>query len=262
MENYRPLYRIAVEHDYFNRQPCPALQCRLAPQGIRLAGQRRLLFRRTAANRWTVLYDSIGSGPDTANDTLELEISITDPAFPLYTEWKDFRPSAACVLELPRATEAADAASVFLPSDEKRKPGTPFCTVRLRLTEELLDAAKADCPQQAFLHFLAPSVQWEYLFLSRGRDYISLDDCLTLEDTAGKVEFLPLEPCEAYGRPARRTLSKGRIPMRADYESRLRLVLENGSARQKRILPVRICPPLPGRYESGRDGVIRQVCYY
>lgn len=33
MDSYRTLYRIRVEHDYFDGKPCTALQCRLTPQG-------------------------------------------------------------------------------------------------------------------------------------------------------------------------------------------------------------------------------------
>lgn len=262
MESYRTLYRIAVAHDYFEGQPCTALQCRLSPQGARLARQRGLLFRQTAANEWAVLYDCNGAGPDTENDVLTLEMSLTDPTFPLYTEWKDFRPAAAHVLELPRAEESMDAATAIRPArDGKRKVGTPFCTVLLRLTEQLPEAAETDCPKGALLRFHAPEVQWEYLFLPRGEG-IASPDGLTLEDAAGKVEFSAFEECEAYGRKAWRTVSQGRIPMRASYGCRLRLVVQNGGRQQKRILLSRIDPPEPGRYQSGQDGILRQVCYF
>lgn len=267
MENYRPLYRISVAHDYFDGQPCTAIGCRLSPQGAELARQRRMLFRQTAYGEWTVLYDTASAGPDTASDVLQLELSIAHPAFPLYTEWKDFRPSAAHVLELPREEESIDAASAIRPDEDgKRTPGAPFCTVRLRLTEQLVDAAKADRPLRALLHFRAPSVQWEYLFLPHGEDSASLGgDRPALEDAAGKAEFSAMEQCEAYGRTAWRTVSQERIPLRTSYGCRLRLVAYvggGGSTRQKRILLPRISPPVPGGYESGQAGVIRQVCYY
>lgn len=262
MENYRPLYRIAVAHDYFDGQPCTAIGCRLSPQGAELARQRGLLFRQTAANEWVVLYDSNGAGPDTENDVLTLEISLSDPAFPLYTEWKDFRPSAAHVLELPQAEENMDAATAIRRAgDGKRKPGTPFCTVLLRLTEQLPEAAETDRPKGALLRFHAPSVQWECLFLSHGEGSAS-PGTPALEDTAGKVEFSAFEECEAYGRKAWRTVSKARIPMRTSYGCRLRLVAQTGGRQQKRILLSRISPPEPGRYQSGQDGTIRQVCYF
>lgn len=49
MESYRILYRIHIEHDYFDGKPCPALQCRLMPQGEVLAHRCGLLFRQTAS---------------------------------------------------------------------------------------------------------------------------------------------------------------------------------------------------------------------
>lgn len=262
MESYRTLYRIAVAHDYFEGQPCTALQCRLSPQGVELARQRGLLFRQTAANEWAVLYDSNGAGPDTENDVLTLEMSLADPAFPLYTAWQNFRPAAAHVLELPRAEESMDAATAIRPAgDGKRKVGTPFCTVLLRLTEQLPEAAKADRPKSALLRFHAPEMQWEYLFLPRGEG-IASPGTPALEDTAGKVEFSTFEECEAYGRTAWRTVSKARIPMRTSYGCRLRLVAQTGGRQQKRVLLSRIPPPEPGRYQSGQTGILRQVCYF
>lgn len=262
MESYRTLYRITVAHDYFDGQPCTALQCRLSPQGVELARQRGLLFRQTAANEWAVLYDSNGAGPDTENDVLALEMSLADPTFPLYTAWKDFRPVAAHVLELPQTEESMDAATAIRPAgDGKRKVGIPFCTVLLRLTEQLPEAAKADRPKSVLLRFHAPEVQWEYLFLPRGGG-IASPGTPALEDTAGKVEFSAFEECEAYGRTAWRTISKARIPMRTSYGCRLRLVAQTGGGQQKRVLLSRIPPPEPGRYRSGQAGTIRQVCYF
>ena len=46
MESYRILYRLRVQHDYFEGRPCTAIGCRLTPQGIELARQRNLLFRQ------------------------------------------------------------------------------------------------------------------------------------------------------------------------------------------------------------------------
>lgn len=56
MESYRILYRIRIGHDYFDGKPCPALQCRLTPQGEALAHRRGLLFRQTAPGEWTLLF--------------------------------------------------------------------------------------------------------------------------------------------------------------------------------------------------------------
>lgn len=79
MEIYKPLYRITIEHDYFNNRACPALSLRITSQGLQLARQRTLLFRQTAVNEWTLLYDSTDPGVDTERDMLEFSLNITDP---------------------------------------------------------------------------------------------------------------------------------------------------------------------------------------
>lgn len=79
MDSYRTLYRIKVEHDYFDGKPCTALQCRLTPQGEALARRRGLLFRQTAENEWTVLFNR---EPDTGLDTLILGVVDCRHEFP------------------------------------------------------------------------------------------------------------------------------------------------------------------------------------
>lgn len=98
MESYSPLYRIIVKHEYFEGKQCSFLQCSLSPHGMLLARQRGLLFRQVTANEWEVLYDTEGAGVDTLNDVLELELSITDCNFVIYTDWKNFNPSISYVL--------------------------------------------------------------------------------------------------------------------------------------------------------------------
>ncbi len=261
MANYQVLYRIAVEHDYFNRKLCSPLECRLSPQSAWLARQRGLLFRQ-ANNKWTVLYDSTGNGVDTQKDVLELELNITDPAFILYTEWGEFYPAAAYVLELPATDENVNFISAILIGDKKRKAGTPFCTLRLPLTENVMDAAKAGSPEQAILQFRAPKVQWEYIFFSRNAKNDTFGK-LVLEDTTGKLKFLDFKECEVYGKSGWRTTSEEvHIPMREAYESSLQLAAQNNGMTQKRILLSTVPCPEPGRFQSGQSGVIRQVCYF
>ncbi len=253
MANYQVLYRIAVEHDYFNRKLCSPLECRLSPQSAWLARQRGLLFRQVN-NKWTVFYDSTGNGVDTQKDVLELELNITDPSFILYTEWGEFYPAAAYLLELPAADENVDFISAALIRDKKRKAGTPFCILRLPLTEKVTDAAKAGSPEQALLQFHAPEVQWEYIFFSRNAKNDTFGK-LILEDTTGKLKFLDFKECEA-------SSEKVNIPMREAYESRLQLAAQNNGMTQKRTLLSTVPCPEPGRFQSGQSGVIRQVCYF
>lgn len=261
MENYHTLYRIRVTHDYFEGKSCPALLCRLTPKGEMLARQRGLLFRQADVGEWTILYDSTGAGPDTKHDVLELELYMADPSFVLYTEWKGFRPSAVYELELPVVgQEGQDADVLICLSDKKRRIGTGFCTISLSLTEDMVTAAKkveqeAKEAIQAVLHFRAPSLKWEYLFFSRNGDS---PEGLFLEDTAGLVKFTAFTKKGS----AWSTLSKEKVPMRAIYDCKLRLVQQNGDGKQKRILLSRVEPPEAGRFQSEEPGTIRQVCYF
>lgn len=262
MENYRILYSIIIEHDYFNDKPCNVLQCRLSPQSEQLALQRGLLFKQMAPNEWAVLVDSIGTGHDTASDVLELNLQITDPNFPLYTDWNGLQLSVAHELELPGAQEKLDAASVIHRSCEMQDIAKPFCTIRLKLTQELLDAAMANKPKKTQLHFSAPKMQWEIIFLPRSENSFSQTNKLLLEDAKGKIKFTPIDEIEVLGRRVRRTLSTKRIPMRKVYNFHLQLMAQNGGNGYKRLLPIQVTPPEPGRFKSSEEGVLRQICHY
>lgn len=256
MESYKTLYRIKVTHDYFGSKPCTALQCQLTPQGAELARRRGLLFRQTAADEWLLLF----SDAPAKDDVLTFDLSIADPNFALYTEWKDFRPSKAYGLALPQQKKDIDAATAISLSDKKRNIGSGFCTVMLRITQEMIGKTENDEPMEAVLHFTAPSVKWEYLFIPRTETGVELKQ-LVLEDTTGKIQFAAFKEQTVYERAAIRTASKTRIPMRQSYGCKLRLTAqENG--RQKRILLSQIPTPEPGKYLDARKGIARQVCYY
>lgn len=256
MESYRILYRIRVRHGYFDNGPCPALQCRLTPQGETLARRRGLLFRQTAPGEWTLLFRDRPA----EDDLLTLDLSVTDPAFTLYTAWDGFRPQAAYGLELPAAGETVEAAAAIRPSDRKRAIGSGFCTLSVRLTAEMTEAAEAGQPMLAELHFREAAARWEYLFIPTGGNTVPPGQ-LQLEDTAGRVRFSAFRQCEAYGRQALRTLSDGHIPMRQAYGCKLRLTAQAGGKR-KRVLLSHVAPPEPGRYTDAPRGILRQVCYY
>lgn len=256
MESYRILYRIKAEHGYFDGSPCPALQCRLTPQGEVLARRRGLLFRQIAPGEWTLLY----SREPAADDVLVLDLSVADPKFTLYTAWKGFRPSAAYCLELPQADGTVDAATAIRLTDRKRAIGAGFCTVSLRLTEEIVKAAESGQPMQTVLHFREAAAQWEYLFIHKGEDTVQ-PGSMKLEDAEGKVLFTAFRKEETYGQKAWITRSKSRIPMRPVYSCRLRLTAQN-EGRQKRVLLSQVPPPEAGRFMDVPQGILRQICYY
>lgn len=254
METYRILYRIKVAHDYFNTGPCNAITLRLTPQGEALARRRGLLFRQTAANEWTLL-----SCADPAEDEmLTLDLCMTDAHFPLYTEWDGFQPSAAYTLELPKQEADIEVATTISLSGKKRAIGSGICTISLRLTADMAEAAKEGKPMQATIHFRAPSMQWEYLFIPRGEETAT---ALRLEDTTGTVEFSEIEPFAAYGRSCHRTVSKASVPMRQAYGCKLRLVAQDKGKPPRTLLP-HVPVPEPGRFYDAEQGNLRQVCYY
>nr|WP_129734273.1 hypothetical protein [Parabacteroides goldsteinii] len=267
MEIYKPLCRVTLEHDYFNDRQCSALSLRITSQGLQLARQRILLFRQTAVNEWTLLYDSTNPGVDTERDVLELALNITDPLFTLYTEWGGLHPAGPYVLQLPVKEEEMEKGnkvsimSAICPSNEKRKLGTSFCTVRLRLTKELLEAAEAGYPKREVLHFCAPEVRWEYFFLSRSGECISPED-LSLEDITGKLKFSDFKECEIFGKTAVYTITEGSFPLRENPENHLRFVALKGERKQRQILLSRVPLPVLGRFQSGQSEIIRQICYY
>lgn len=267
MEIYKPLYRITIEHDYFNNRACPALSLRITSQGLQLARQRTLLFRQTAVNEWTLLYDSTDPGVDTERDMLEFSLNITDPIFTLYTEWGGLHPAGTYLLQLPAKEEEMEkknkvsVMSAIRPLNEKLKFRASFCTVRLRLTKELLEAAEADDPKQEVLHFSAPEVQWEYFFLSRSKEHISPDDLL-LEDAIGKLKFSDFKECEVFGKTAVYTITKDSFPLLENLGSHLRLIALKGERKQRRVLLSQVPLPDLGRFQSGQSGIIRQICYY
>lgn len=257
MESYRILYRIRIEHDYFDGKPCPALECRITLQGETLAHRRGLLFRQTSSGEWTLLFRQ---EPDTKNDELLLDLYVADPKFMLYTAWKSFLPSAVYSLKLPGKKEIIEAETAIQPTQKKRAIGSGFCTLHLRLTDELVNAAKNGQPIQEILHFKEASVQWEYLFIPNDGESIPPGQ-LKLEDVAGKVQFTTFKECKVYGRKAWLTQSKSCIPMRQAYPCKLRLTAQNGD-RQKRVLLSHVRPPEPGYYMDAQQGILRQICYY
>lgn len=165
MECYRILYRIRVVHDYFGNKPCTAIQCRPAPRCESLMRRRDILFRQHGVDEWIWLYSK--ELPE--DDVLQADLFLTDSAFPLYTEWDGFQPSAAYRLELPLKEDTVEVDTIHL-SDRRRSAGSGFCSVLLRLTDRVLQAAEAGAPLQTILHFQTPAMQWEYIFIPHEED--------------------------------------------------------------------------------------------
>lgn len=128
------------------------------------------------------------------------------------------------------------------------------------MTDEMLQVANAGIPMQVVLHFHAPKMRWEYLFIPRNSEKLSASK-IRLEEVAGKIEFTAFKDCEAYGRTALCSRSKGEIPMRLSYTCRLRVTAQE-EGKPKRVLLPQVPPPETGTYMDAPKGILRQVCYY
>ena len=257
--DYRPLYRLRIEHDYFDQGECRALRCRICPSGAALWQRRGLLLRQFAVNEWAVLYDADGAGVDTASDVLELEMDLANPDFVLYTRWDGFRPYAAYILDLPDVEDLPEAIRMMREVAPKRGFGAGFCRLRLRLTDNVSRAAREGKPLLHTLRFHAPECRWEYLLVPRVGEDLAPGNYL-LEEAGGHLHFPPFEPVRLYDRDLLRTVSEESVPMRERYAFKLKVVTSaDGNGRKQTVLR-HVDPPVPGRFLDTEPGLARQVC--
>ena len=262
MNTYRPLYSFRIEHDYFVGGICRALQCAVLPAGQELMSQRGLLFRQMTQNEWTVLYDADGAGVDTDSDAIAFGMSILDPAFVLYTEWQGFDPSAVYAMSLPLANGNADATDVITDTESKRRIGMPLCSITLRLTEDVWQAAVNGTPKCDTINFQAPERYWEYILIKQSNNSEVDAERLRLDTDKNLLTFNSFERTNEFGRDAYRTVSEKAVPIRECYDFRLNLIATpESSNRQKQVLLRNVEHPIPGRFKSEADK-LRQVCYF
>lgn len=221
----------------------------------------RLLFRQAAANEWAVLFDVNGCDI-VGNEVLEMELSIKDPQFPLYTEWEGFNPRRTYGIRLPAATGDIDIATATkqreCTTDDSSRPDAGFCKLALSLSQEMAEAAKNGHPQASVLHFKAPVRQWVYVFRKRRGSIIPNGELLLVNMDNGKS--YSLSDNDEYGNGEKFAIIPNGEPMRKDMTCHLHLVLlDNG---RKRTLQTHIAPPAIGQYVSKRKDELMQVCYY
>ena len=254
MENYRELFRVVVEHDYYEKGGCRAFSCALTPQGASLVQRRGFCFKQLADNEWALLYQD---RPALADD-MTLVLSCSDASFPLYTQWDGYAPFTVYSLELP-SKETVEADADFVPREGGRGLGMGMCSIRLHLDGPLYDAAEAGTPMRTVIHFKARAARWSYLFISReGREFAA--DRLRLEDETGQVSFSDFVDDGEHPN-AVSTTSQGEIPLRRSYDCRLRLVALDANDR-KIVLLTNVAPPEPGRFLDAPQGTVQSICYY
>ncbi len=261
MGAYERLYSLRILHDYFDGAVCRAVQCRPAASGVGLMRRRGWIFKQTADNEWTILYDPSGAVPEIGADRLSFELRLAEPDFVLCTHWPTFRPDAAYRLQLPSGGGDLEAAECLVPSEERRTIGSGFCAATLAPTEETIGAARAGAPPCCTLRFHAPAYRWEYLFLPESEpapDRRTL--CLEAVNGKNSYRFAAFEQVRAFDREVYRTISEEAIPLKERYGFRLRLISSAGADRPKRTILRDVPPPIPGRHRSCGPEFIRQIC--
>lgn len=252
---------LSIRHGYFDDGICRAFSCTPAQPGLDLMRRRGLLFRQTAANAWTVLCDITGPGPDTETDVLELDMSIEDRLFVLYTRWKDFRPTAKYTLALPLQEGSnpgdgqVDGTETISESLSARQIGRGFCTVSLRLTEEMWADALRGRPQSVTLLFFPKECRWEYRLEFR-KDILQPSGQLILEERSGRLTFPPFSRTDD---GAFLTVSEEPVPMHERYSHDLRLSSRQENSDRRLTLMRHIPPPETGAYLDSEPGILRRT---
>ena len=208
------------------------------------------------------MYDADGAGVDTASDAIALGLSISDPAFVLYTEWQGFNPAVAYRLDLPLADGNAFATEVIVDTESKRRIGMPLCTIILHLTDDMWQMAVNGSPKKDIIKFQAPERYWEYILIKQNSNREVLLERLKMDTDKNLLTFKTLERTSEFGRDAYRTVSEEAVPIRERYDFRLNLIAtpENRN-RQKQVLLRNVEHPKPGQFKSDAYK-LRQVCYF
>lgn len=259
MGTYKVLYSICIEHGYFHRAECRALDCRPTASGAALLRRRGLLFKAVGNNFWNILYDADSAGPDTDNDTVELQLFVTDPLFAVYTRSDGLNPGAHYSVELqPERGETTILARDMHSHLQKRSIGCGLCTIWLRITAGMWSEAVSGTPWMCTVRFEAAECRWEYLLVPRNDDGLNMES-LHIEEEAGRLTFATPEPVTVYGRMALRTISDRAVPVQERYDYRLKLVACDYRQGRRRILSEVLPLPVTGAFHDAPAGVLRQI---
>ena len=256
MENYKELYRIVIEHDYFEGELCNVFACVLTRQGAELAKRRDFYFKQVKSNEWVVYYQKL----PVENDVLTIMLSVNDPLFPLYTDWEAFRPSFAYELDLPSETMDLEANKVFVLNENKKEFGTGTCIMKLCIDKKICNAAEKGFSTSVSIHFGTPSVKWIYHFIPRGEKRFSVRQ-LSLDDRIGFVKFTELKEDDNLFCGSAYTSSLNTIPIRRNYDCNLKLIARDSDNR-KLVLLSKVPTPELGKFLDAPKGSVLQICYY
>lgn len=260
MDNFRALYRLKIEHDYFGQNMCRSMRISIDRAGLDLMKRRGILFKQTATNEWSIIGKQSNAGTNITSEVLTLQMNISDPAFVLYTDWDDFHPTSLYRLSLPATT--TDAVAAIRKTDEKRRINSGFCIIDLQFTENMFRSMCEGNLITDTLTFYSKEVQWEYLFIPRNEEE-NVGKKLILKEFDDKICFSASEEVEIYEKKAWRFLSEEKIKIQEYYNFCISLqeIIPNRLQTQKKLIK-NIPHPVSGNFVNEQPHVLRHICYF
>lgn len=262
MSNYRAIYTLRITHDYYSNSICRAIQIRTSSSAHTLMKRRGIAVKQVEVNEWQIIGDCEGGGVDDNSDVLTLEMTLAEPHFMYFTQWKKFNPEYAYTLNLPiNNTTIGDAADIIINSNKERTSDA-FCTINIKLSNAMFQKAKEHNSLKNTVHFTSSKAYWEYILISRNDNY---DKKISIIERDEKIEFSEMERVnlEPFQHQVNRTISKSDIPMREEYEYHLELIETiRENPPMKRIVTRQLHHPEIGRHITEKTNIIRQIHYY
>lgn len=262
MENYRRLYCLQLEHEYYPDGKCSCIDVRINPSSKELLRRRGLIFKKTKENEWCLFGNKEGA-ECVGTDTLFFDFYMLDSSFVYYTDFKNLKPTESYELKLPNDNRE------FVTAVEKKslapRINSIFCVATLKLDEMLY---KETLVTNLF-KFHSTKVYWEYVFIPRDSlsyNGLSYDGpVLELKEKLDRIFFDQSKVADMWGRRVWLVRSRSAIPMVSCYDYELALYVNENSK-----LIDNIPYPVPGLFPiiETREGgtvdlkVIRQVSYF
>ncbi len=259
MADYRNIFTLCVEHEYYMGNMCSGMEIR--PISLELMKRRELVFKQTEINKWSIIGNFSGAGIDELSDVLILEVKISDNAFIHFTDWKGYDPVKSYQLDLPTDNLVIEAIEGIKRIDEKRK-GNVLFTIYLRLSNKMFERAKNGKSVEQKLVFHAAQKYIEYLCIPRNREKVWH---LKVEETSNKVVFgeISQQNMEAFGGLVYQVKSISKVPLYKgnNYIFRLKEIVRENPLME-RILVKQLPYSSVSDFITEDSNIIRQVCYY
>lgn len=128
MEEYKELFHLEIEHDYFPQGVCPAIDIRIKTDPERLLKNRQLMFRSLGLNSWSLMGDVNNGGVYEGQDRIDFDFVLSDPVLEYCTEWEDFEKMKGFYICLSHY-----AGKVEVVEEWKGLPEEPHILVKLKV---------------------------------------------------------------------------------------------------------------------------------